>query len=188
MTAAPACVRLPCSGHLYHAPRPLVAGLGFVVGIFVLLFRGARQELWADATHLLVVSNNGYQESYRRVAFHDVQALVVQRTAQLPQAALVLGIGIVLHAAVALSFPLAVYSYVGAAAGLLVLVHHLLRGPVASVQLVTGVQTLDLPALARVRRHHRALEELRRRILAAQGALDPAQLAATPPPAAPPPS
>src|SRR6266576_402203 len=74
--------RLPGTGYHYRIPPWVMVLLFFVVGIFVLLFRGRRTQLWIGGEHLLVVESDGYTEFYKRFDYRDIQAFIIRKTAQ----------------------------------------------------------------------------------------------------------
>ena len=72
--------RLPGTGYRRTVPGWAIVLLFFVIGIFALLFRGRRIQLWQGEEHLLLVKWDGYRESYKRFDYRDIQALVVRKT------------------------------------------------------------------------------------------------------------
>src|SRR5438309_8266722 len=72
--------RLPGTGYRYAVPGWVLVLLFFVIGIFVLLFRGRRVQLWQGEEHLLLVEWDGYREYYKRFDYRDIQAFIVRKT------------------------------------------------------------------------------------------------------------
>lgn len=129
--------------------------------------------------HLLKVENMRFTERYKRFYFHDIQAVLIRRTAT----------GLVWSTvwaflALALLLPIPEVDatdgrIVLAIAGgffLLLLVINLILGPTCSVHIVTAIQTEELPSLNRIRRTRRVVALLTERIRATQGETDPARL------------
>jgi len=149
----------------------------------------SRPSLWTDDDHLLLVDFNGMTESYRRVYWRDVQALVWYET----PIRLILSILILLFVAgfsglafLARSAPAGMWVLLGFAAffGLLLLIN-LARGPTCACFVQTATAVHRLNAIGRVRQAHR-LEALASERVSQQqsGDVPPAPL---PPPAMPPP-
>src|SRR5471032_474515 len=90
--------RLPGTGYRRIIAGWLMIPLFFVIGIFVLLLRGNRIQLWRGEEHLLLVEWNGYKEKYKRFNYRDIQAVVIQRTSGDTAANIVLTIMTVLIA------------------------------------------------------------------------------------------
>ena len=58
--------RLPGTGYRRVAPGWVILLLFFVIGIFALLLRGRRVQLWLGDEHLLLVEWDGTREYYKR--------------------------------------------------------------------------------------------------------------------------
>lgn len=164
--------RLPGTGYRHLAPSWVIVLLFFVIGIFALLFRGRRTQLWLGAEHLLVVEWDGYREYYKRFRYPDIQFLTVRRT---PDGKYITGIlGFVVFVFCVLAFVagdpvgLTILLVIAGIIGLVLLVH-VLSGPTCQCHLRTAVQKEELVSLTRVPRARKALDRLRAKIVAAQG-------------------
>jgi hypothetical protein len=184
--------RLPGTGYRYILPGWALVLLFFVIGIFVLLFRGRRTQLWLGDDHLLMVELEGYREHYRRFSYRDIQALVIRKTPDGKAVNGVLGALVLLL----LGLSLLVNDPVGriifwTIAGLfgLVLLVNFLRGPSCKCDLRTAVQVVDLPSISRLRTARKVLQRLKPLIVAAQGRVELEHLGnAVPPPSNPAPA
>jgi len=166
--------RLPGTGYRQLVPGWALVLLFFVIGIFVLLLRGRRVQLWRGDDHLLVVDWDGYREYYKRINYRDVQSVVICRTRQGLTANVVLGAVTVVFAVlgVAVGDPAGMTTlFVLAGIFGLFLLGNVLQGPTCKCQLRTAVQTEELHSLTRVRTAQSALGQLRPLIVAAQGEL-----------------
>ena len=135
--------------------------------------------LWLGKDHVLCIDTSGYNESYKRFYFRDIQALVIRKTERQKWSALivaVLAIGFFLPAALSTEV---ILKYVfGGIAGffVLVLLIDLALGPSSAGQIRTAVQIEDLPSLNRLRRARKVLDRLRPLVVAAQGELRPEEI------------
>ena len=145
---------------------------------------GGVASYWLGPDHLLVVEIAGSQERYRRFYYSDVETMVIRpnywgRVGNIFLAILaaLLGFGAVSVGDIVGKW------FTGILGGLmlLVLLLNTWRGRTCSCHLRTAVQSDELPGLNRVRTAGRVATELRERIVAAQGALSAADLAAPPP-------
>ena len=166
--------RLPGTGYNYLIPGWAILLLFFVIGIFALLFRGRRVQLWQGEEHLLLVEWDGNREYYKRFNYPDIQAFVVQKTSEGKVASGVFGFFVVLLA----SFGLVTSDVAGkivllSLAGLfgLLLLINFLSGATCRVWVRTAVQTEALPSLSRVPRFRKMLARIRPAIAVAQGEL-----------------
>lgn len=168
--------RLPGTGYRHMVPSWALVLLFFVIGIFVLLLRGRRVQLWLGDDHLLLVEWDGAKEYYKRFRYGDIQSFVIRPTAE---GRIVNG---VLGAVVAFFGLLAYNAYIDSGwiflffvAGFfaLLLLGNALSGPTCQCQIRTAVQVEDLPSLNRLRHALRAVEELRPRIATVQGEMTP---------------
>jgi len=172
--------RLPGTGYRQLVPGWALVLLFFIIGIFVLLLRGRRVQLWLGEDHLLVVDWDGYREYYKRISFRDIQSVVICRTGQALATNLILGLatagflilGFTVGDEVGMTILLVLAGIFG-----LVLVGNLLQGPTCKCQLRTAVQTEDLHSLTRLRTALKALAQLRPLIVAAQGELTAGDIA-----------
>jgi hypothetical protein len=166
--------RLPGTGYRQIVPVWAMVLLFFVIGIFVLLLRGRRVQLWRGEDHLLIVDWDGYREYYKRINYRDIQSVVVHRTADAFVANLVLGavmlvfvgLGLVVDDNVGMIILLVIAGVFG-----LILLANLLQGPTCKCQLRTAVQAEELHSLGRLPNARKALDVLRPLITAAQGTL-----------------
>jgi TctA family transporter len=173
---APSYRRLPGTGYQYLVPPWALAMLFFVLGIFVLLFRGRRTQLWLGSEHLLLVETEGYREHYKRFNYRDIQALVVRKTPQALTTNVALGTILAILGAIALAvddsvgrgFLLTLAGFFG-----LVLLISALRGPSCHCRLRTAVQSIDLVSLKQLRTARKVLAQIRPLIERAQGGASP---------------
>lgn len=179
--------KLPGTGYRQTVPSVVLVLLFFVIGIFVLLLRGRRVQLWEGDDHLIMVDWDGAKEYYKRFYYRDIQAIVIRPTIEGRLVTILLGI-------IALFF----WSFVpglGFDGGgivlailgslfLLITVMNLVNGPTCKCHVRTAVHFEELPSLRRLKHARRALEILRPRIAAAQGELPPLAAAAEQPAAA----
>ena len=171
--------RLPGTGYRQLVPNWAMLLLVFVIGIFVLVLRGKRVQLWLGDDHLLVVDWDGAREYYKRIRYQDIQTIIVHRTTEGRVINALLG-GIILLFTI---FGLAVGDTVGttiflviAAVFGLILLANLIAGPTSKCQLRTAVQTEELYSLTRLSNARKALDRLRPLITAAQGTLTPEEM------------
>lgn len=138
--------------------------------------------LWLTSSHLLQVQNGFTRESYRRFAYRDIQALGLRRTSRGVVYNLILG-GMVLLFTILAALVFSASTWAAGVFGgiavffLLLMVFNILRGPTVRCDLRTAVGLYPLPSLGRMRPARRALELIRQRVEAVQGALSEAALA-----------
>jgi hypothetical protein len=137
-----------------------------------------RGSLWDGGDHLLLVRHRGYSESYRRIFYADLQAVVVGMSRRRAILAVVFGLP-------ALAFYLGALANLRAdgviAAGLVAggvlftafFIWNYMRGPTVRCEAQTEVQRLKLAGLTRLGHLERFLGVVRERVEAAQGAADP---------------
>lgn len=175
--ATPPYKRLPGTGYHYRIPPWVMVPLFFVMGIFVLLFRGRRTQLWVGAEHLLIVESDGYTEYYKRFDYRDIQAFLIRKTAEGAIAtALLGGIALFLFSLVVLAVDDAfARGFLFTLAGFfaLLLLNNVLRGPTCRCQLRTAVQTVEMVSLTRVRTARKVLTVIRPQIERTQGPASP---------------
>lgn len=172
--------RLPGTGHRQLVPGWTIILLFFVIGIFALLLRGRRAQLWLGDDHLLAVDWDGYREYYKRFRYQDIQVLTVRRTAEGTIISVILGLLTALFAllGIAVGNPIGTtVLLVIASLFALLLIGNLFSGPTCQCHLRTAVQTEELVSLGRLRQARRALGRLRPMIVAAQGELNAAEIA-----------
>jgi hypothetical protein len=166
--------RLPGTGYRRLVPTWAMFALFFVIGIFVLLLRGRRVQLWLGGDHLLSVEWDGYREYYKRFRYSDIQAFIIRRTSEGLVWSVVAGwcaaiFGLCAYASSSLGALTFFWTLTGIF--VLMLIYNLLSGPTCVSHLRTAVQTEQMPSLHRLRHAQKALELLRPSIVAAQGAL-----------------
>ncbi|MGN6553872.1 MAG: hypothetical protein ACTHLW_09135 [Verrucomicrobiota bacterium] len=140
----------------------------------------SRSCLWLGRDHLLVVSTDGFTETYKRFYFGDIQAIVLRRNLRDRVIGIVTGLMTAGFGLTALLMKAIEGKWVfGILAGVCAIpfVFNLLYGATCSCELRTAVQTEPLPPLSRVPRARKALARLRPLIAAAQGELSPEQAA-----------
>jgi hypothetical protein len=163
---------LPGTGYKRLVPAWAIVLLFFVVGIFALLLRGRRVQLWLGGDHLLSVEWDGTREYYKRFRYTDIQAVTMRRTKESLAWSIVLGWVTAIFAAIALSSELPgmkIFFWIVTAMFVAALIYNLAAGPTCECHLRTAVQTEPMPSLNRIRRAEKALGLLRARIAAVQG-------------------
>lgn len=184
----PSYRKLPGSGYRRLLPGWALVLLFFVIGIFVLLLRGRRVQLWSGKDHLLQVEWDGYREYYKRFRYGDIQSLTMVRTQESLMITALLGVATFVFAlfgvvAAALELRIVMMSVAGLLAVLAVV--NLAGGPTCRCFLRTAVQQEELASLTRVRNARRVLDALRPLIAEAQGPFEAAGEPAAAPPGPP---
>ena len=181
MPEKPATVyqRLPGTGYRRVLPGWALVLLFFVIGIFVFLLRGRRNQLWTGDDHLLMVESDGSKELYRRYFYRDIQALVLRRTVDgmvitIILALISLGLGLLATGGPDQYSRIVIGIIAGAF--LLMATANILAGPTCRCYLRTAVSSEELPSLNRLRQVRKALDRLRPLIVAAQGELAPEEI------------
>lgn len=137
----------------------------------------ARTSLWLGPDHLLFVESSGFNESYKRFYFRDIQALTLRRTNTARNINIILGVitfffgflGLaVVHDDIGKIFMLGFAAIFG-----LLLTVNAVGGTSCRCYLKTAVQTEELSALSRLRRARKVLNKIRPLIVAAQGGQAP---------------
>jgi len=174
--------RLQGTGYRRLVPGWAIVLLFFVIGIFALLLRGRRVQLWLGDAHLMQVEWDGYREYYKRFGYADIQTIMIRKTADGRNGNIVLACVTVLFTVLSfstqdMSFRIA-WMVIAGFFGLFLMVNTLL-GPTCRCHLRTAVQTEELPSLSRLRGAHKALGQLRPLIEKAQGAITTAEIAAS---------
>ena len=153
-----------------HEPRPVRL---LRAPLFSLSLADARTTLWLEGTHVVHVRTGGYVERRKRIALHDIQAIVVTGTrwrglgnALLIALLLLTGVGIF---AAGIAEPVSGVLCVLAVLLLLLLAINHFRGPACTTQIYTAVQQEDLPGCRRMKRALLLLEKLRPEIARVQG-------------------
>jgi hypothetical protein len=123
---------------------------------------------------LLNLETTGYSEGYRRFYFRDIQSITIRQTQHWLSGTAAVGVVGLACLGLAVAIPEIIARYIfgalGAAFGV-ALVLNLAAGPTCVCQVRTAVQVEVLPALNRVRRARRILEQVRPLIREAQGGL-----------------
>jgi hypothetical protein len=171
--------RLPGTGYRYTIPPWAMFLLFFVIGIFVLLFRGRRVQLWQGEEHLLLVEWDGSREYYKRFGYGDIQAFILRKTNE----GLILNILLTVLMVPFLAGGIAVPDAVGRVVLLsfsgffgLLLVLNMLAGSTCKCFVQTAVQLEELSSLTRRPRAQKVFARLRPLIAQAQGELPAAEV------------
>lgn len=148
---------------------------------------GGSATYWLGPDHLLIVTQDGYSERYRRIYFRDIQAVLIRRTSTwIWIMVFLIGMLVVLGI-----LPLTVGDPIGYWLGGInlglwsaFLTLHLIAGPTCGCRLVTAVQNRDLPHLNRWKQAGRLLDALLPEVNRAQGRtiVAPAPTSENPPP------
>jgi hypothetical protein len=168
--------RLRGTGYRRLVPVWAMLLLFFVIGIFVLLLRGRRVQLWLGDDHLLQVEWDGYKEYYKRFRYSDIQAISIRRTAEGFIMMILLGSLTVLFSTFLLSVDdpagrwilIVIAGFFG-----ILFIGSVVAGATCQCHLQTAVQVEHLPSLNRLRRAQKALTQLRELITSAQGQRSP---------------
>ncbi|HYG21843.1 MAG TPA: hypothetical protein VEH04_03605 [Verrucomicrobiae bacterium] len=138
------------------------------------LITASRSRLWLGRDHLLLVTTDGFTESYKRFYLRDIQAITIRKTQRIAILGVITGAFVVLFGVIAFtaSEPVARWVF-GILAGICAIPFavNLLLGETCACQLRTAVQTEDLHSVSRVARATRLLERLRPLIAEAQGSM-----------------
>ena len=156
------------AGLLRHDPRYRrlkVGGRGWL----------GRASYWLGDDHLLVVMVDQFSENYRRFYHRETRMVIVRRTRAWE---LELGLGALILLATGLPAALLSLNPETMAAGvvfgvlaggtLIGMLIHGIGGPTCAVEIRTGVQGRELPAIRRIKAADRLVKELGPKILAAQ--------------------
>jgi len=137
--------------------------------------------VWLGGDHLLLVDRMGYTETYKRLYFRDIQAVIIRKTAKAAIQNCVLGLLALLFflwAMAVVNLPGRVTLWIiGGLLALFALVN-LLLGPTCVTHIKTPVQTEQLPSLNRLRTARKAMNRIRPQLLEAQGAFNADELKA----------
>lgn len=133
---------------------------------------GSYSSLWLAADHLMIVKSTGYTESYARLLLRDVQAFFVVKTDRRMWWSLWWGaVALVSGIVAGVNYnndDTPVVSAIIFSLGLALLIWNEVLGSSVRVMVVTGVQTIPLPALVRRKKARRVLGRLQPLIEAAQ--------------------
>ena len=134
--------------------------------------------LWLGEDHLLLVTNSGYREDYRRFYFQDIQAIVVRKTVGGMVTNYIAGGCAALFLLLTFSFPLpvAVLPVTAVAVCVAALLINTLLGPTCECFIQTMTARHQIPPFCRTRRVAKAVADVRPFIIAAQGELPPDKL------------
>jgi hypothetical protein len=168
-------VKLPGQGYRSSAAPGLRIALFFVIGLFALLLRGKKVQLWLGDDHLLVVDTDGYTEDYKRYYFKDVQGIVVRRTVEGRLINFLLSLPVLLFGVLGIEKPGFLFV---AAVFLVFLILNIAQGATCEAELFTAVQSEKLVSLSRVKTARKVLDRLQPLIIAAQGELKVEEMAA----------
>jgi hypothetical protein len=166
--------RLRGTGYRQMIPTWGMLLLFLVIGVFVLLLRGKRVQLWRAEDHLLVVEWTGAKEYYKRIQFSDIQWTSIHRTdAHIGTTGVLVTLLLLFGIVSFLSpEPLARYTFLVLAFLVLgLLAAHLAAGPTCKAYLATAVQVEELVSLTRMRKAQKVFAMLRPAILQAQSSL-----------------
>lgn len=148
------------------------------------LLSSGRQILWLAADHLLIVSQSTIREQAYRIAFDDVQAMVVRKTTagRIANGVLAVLSATMAVAAVAatylfgaLTFP-TVFFFALAIVAIALILLNVLFGPTAVCLIYTVVKAYELTALGRYRTARRVSHTIRTHIETVQGQVTPETL------------
>jgi hypothetical protein len=147
------------------------------------LFIRTHCSLWLGEDHLLSLHSTGYNEEYKRFYFRDIQAVVTAMTNRRRNLSLVF-LAALLMTTLLYTLRLLmggspfVYAYsIASGLFLLLLLVNWLRGPTCACCLRTAVSEEELYSLGLARTAAKAIGMLKHRIEAAQGRLEPGEVA-----------
>lgn len=136
---------------------------------------GSYASLWLAADHLMLVRSTGYQESYSRMELSEVKAIFL--TSSDRQVAwgifwgMLFGPGALIMAIALSSGKTPIFSLIFAVAGGAGLIWNHLLGRGCRAYVLTGVQTLEVPALVRMKQARRVVARLEPLVALAQAKL-----------------
>lgn len=134
--------------------------------------------LYRGPDHLLLVASSGYNESYKRFYFRDIQAITVRTSARGKVWNAIWGLLTLSAAAIASQVDGVAFVVWSSIAGIffLLLAIHFSYGPTCICHIQTAVQTRPLPSLNRLRRANKVIGQLRPFIEAVQEAMSSSEL------------
>ena len=147
---------------------------------------GSYASLWLGDDHLMIVTSTGYSESYARLQFRDIKGFFVTASARRYIWGAVWGVVTAIFGTVVIvqlvngNTPVFSAIFLGLAA-IMVAWNHVL-GPGCQLFVVTGVQTVQLPSVVRLKKARRLLGRVQPLIEAAQADLVVAPVAVAEPP------
>ena len=135
-----------------------------------------KASLWEGADHVLLITGTRFSEDYKRFAYRDIQALIVQKRVRSGSIGIWVAAPFACVLAISIAISLPAYKAIPwSIAGVLIAL--LLYRSIASLYfscacyLQTAVSRQELPCLFRIWNARKALARLRANIEAAQGAL-----------------
>ena len=130
---------------------------------------GAYHRLYLGLDHLVVVESHGFQESYRRLFFADIQALTLRRTLQGWIINVILGTSVLVCLMIAGFNPgVATEMMIPGGLFLLILLVNSLLGPTCRCHIQTPVQNLRIRSLHRLRVARKVFKRVQPLVEAAQ--------------------
>jgi hypothetical protein len=129
--------------------------------------------VWEGEDHLLLVDRMGYTETYKRLYFRDIQAVMIRKTAKAAVQNCVMSILALLFflwGTAVMNLPGRVTLWIIGGCFALFTLINLLFGPTCVTYIKTPVQNEQLPSLNRLRTARKAMNRIRPRLLEAQGA------------------
>ncbi|MFO7870919.1 MAG: hypothetical protein R6V03_05750 [Kiritimatiellia bacterium] len=136
-----------------------------------------RHTLWMGRDHFLLVTHAVASQCYKRFYFKDIQAVVVSQTGHYRLYAAILAGFSALSGAVLLVTLIArspigfFFASIPTVILLAALIRNRVLGPTAKALMRTGVQTVDLPSLSRMRYASRALVTMSKAVESVQGSV-----------------
>ena len=138
--------------------------------------RSGQSRLWLGEDHLLLVTKSGYHESYRRLYFSDIQAIIVRKSAQRMIINIICGSCALLFVPLAFIGPLRLLVTVALVLVCLAVVINSLLGSTCKCSIQTMTARHPIPPLERTRYVLKTLSEILPLIAASQGHLPPEKL------------
>ncbi len=132
-----------------------------------------RVALWMAADHLLLVRATSFGENYKRFYFHDIQGVVVRRTAGRLKRFVSFSLGALAITGLAALADSALVVGTAVSCGVivgLIALYDGIAGPSCLCHIRTSVQVERIESIRRLRVARRVLERIRPAILAAQAA------------------
>jgi hypothetical protein len=146
-----------------------------VEGSWVIAVSRTMCSVWQGADHLLLVDRMGYSETYKRLYFRDIQAVIIRKTAKAAVQNYIMGLLALLFflwAMAVVNLPGRVTLWIIGGLFALITLINLSFGSTCVTYFKTPVQTEQLPSLNRLRKARKAMDRIRPRLLEAQGAFN----------------
>jgi hypothetical protein len=143
-------------------------------------FSATQASLWAGSDHVLSVYSTGYTEEYKRFYYRDIQAIVNRKVNHGALVNFFSALFLIFFSLLAITrttTAVAVVWWIFSGISLLILAGNLLLGPTCICHIQTAVTREELPSLGRERTARKVVNILRPLIEAAQGALNPDEIA-----------